>query len=298
MTELLSYSFMQNAFVAGVLVSVICSVISFFVLVNRLSFIGVGISHAAFGGVALGIFLGISPTLSAVIFSVLTAWMIGVVSRKGMLHEDTTIGIFYAASMALGIVIIGLSSGYNVDLFGYLFGNILSVTRQDLWVVGGLGLLVLGTIFYFFKELLFISFDEESAQVSGIPVTFLYYLLLTLMALTIVISMKVVGIILVSALLVIPAAAAYEVTTHYRQVLIVAVVIGLVSAIAGLSLSYQFNTASGATIVLLAAALFLLLFGFRWLRGNLRESPAPEKCPVPPGSPEPAEEEPVRQDRA
>jgi zinc transport system permease protein len=268
MIEVLTYGFMQKALVAGVLVSLICSIVSFFVLVNRLSFIGVGISHAAFGGVAIGVFLGFNPTWSAIVFSILTAWLIGMVSRKGMLSEDTTIGIFYAAAMALGVVIIGLSHGYNVDLFGYLFGNLLAVSRQDLWVVSVLGCLVLGTIAFFFKELLYISFDEESAQVNGVPVTFLYYLLLTLMAVTIVISMKVVGIILVSALLVIPAAAAYEISSHFRTVLTIAVLVGLVSALGGLFLSFRLNTASGATIVLLAAGIFLSFFTVRVLRSR------------------------------
>lgn len=290
MTELLAYGFMQKAFAVGILISVICSVVSFFVLVNRLSFIGVGISHAAFGGVALGIFFGFNPTLSAIVFSILTAWMIGMVSRKGRLHEDTTIGIFYAAAMALGIVIIGLSSGYTVDLFGYLFGNILSVTTMDLWLVGVLGLLVLGIIFFFFKELLYISFDEESARVSGVPVTFLYYLLLTLMAVTIVISMKVVGIILVSALLVIPAAAAYELSSRYRMVLIVSILVGLFSAVGGLIISYRFNAASGATIVLLAAAVFLVLFAFRSVQGRFNLKKAGSECPVIPENLDPSEE--------
>jgi len=278
MIEMWSYGFMQKALIAGVLISIICSMVSFFVLVNRLSFIGVGISHAAFGGVAIGVYLGVNPTFSAILFSVLTAWMIGLVSRRGMLHEDTTIGIFYAAAMALGIVIIGLSHGYNVDLFGYLFGNILAVTQQDLWVVVILGCLVLGLITFFFKELLYISFDEESAQVNGIPVTFLYYLLLTLMAVTIVISMKVVGIILVSALLVIPAAAAYEVSVRFRTVLLMAVVIGLFSTLGGLLLSFHLNTASGATIVLLAAGIFLSFFFFRFLRERFSKSSSGTHC--------------------
>jgi zinc transport system permease protein len=276
MIEVLTYGFMQKALVAGVLVSLICSIVSFFVLVNRLSFIGVGISHAAFGGVAIGVFLGFNPTWSAIVFSILTAWLIGMVSRKGMLSEDTTIGIFYAAAMALGVVIIGLSHGYNVDLFGYLFGNLLAVSHQDLWVVSLLGCLVLGTIAFFFKELLYISFDEESAQVNGVPVTFLYYLLLTLMAVTIVISIKVVGIILVSALLVIPAAAAYEISSHFRTVLIIAVLVGLVSALGGLFLSFRLNTASGATIVLLAAAIFLCFFTVRVLRSRRSKTASAE----------------------
>ncbi|NOY53819.1 MAG: metal ABC transporter permease [Deltaproteobacteria bacterium] len=280
MAEIFSYGFMQKALMAGAMVSVICSLISFFVLVNRLSFIGVGISHASFGGVAIGVALGVDPTLSAILFAVLTAWLIGLVSRKGMLHEDTTIGIFYAAAMALGVVIIGLSKGYNVDLFGYLFGNILAVTRQDLWLILFLGLSVIGLLAFFFKELLYISFDEESAQVSGVPVTFLYYLLLTLMAVTIVISMKVVGIILVSALLVIPAAAAYEVSGDFRTVLIVSVCIGLLSALGGLFLSVRLNTASGATIVLLAAAIFLVFFMFRFLRDRFFSFSSGTRCAV------------------
>ncbi len=278
MVEMWSYGFMQKAFMAGAMVSLICSLISFFVLVNRLSFIGVGISHASFGGVAIGFALGVNPTLSAALFAILTAWLIGLVSRKGMLHEDTTIGIFYAAAMALGIVIIGLSKGYNVDLFGYLFGNILAVSRQDLWVILLLGISVIALLTFFFKELLYISFDEESAQVSGVPVAFLYYLLLTLMAVTIVISIKVVGIILVSALLVIPAAAAYEVSGNFRTVLMVSVCIGLFSALGGLSLSVQFNTASGATIVLLAAVIFMAFFLFRFLRDRFSRFTLGSRC--------------------
>ncbi len=278
MVEIWSYGFMQKALIAGAMVSVICSLISFFVLVNRLSFIGVGISHAAFGGVAMGVFFNFSPTLSAILFSVLTAWMIGLVSRKGMLHEDTTIGIFYAAAMALGIVVIGLSGGYNVDLFGYLFGNILAVTRQDLWAILILGFLVIAILIFFFKELLYISFDEESAQVSGVPVTFLYYLLLTLMAVTIVVAMKVVGIILVSALLVIPAAAAYEVSGYFRTVLVISVFIGLVSTLGGLLLSVHLNTASGATIVLVAAVIFLVFFMLRFIRERFGKSSSGNHC--------------------
>ncbi len=284
MGELFVYDFMRNAFWAGIMISILCSVISFFVLVNRLSFIGVGISHAALGGVAVGILLGIDPTVSAVIFTILTAWTIGMVSRAGKLYEDTTIGIFYAAAMALGIVIIGVSRGYHVDLMGYLFGSILSVTRSDLWSIAVLGLLVLGTLLFFFKELLYISFDRESAQVSGIPVAFLYYLLLTLMAVTIVLSIKVVGIVLVSALLVIPAAAAYEVSTHYKTVVIVAIGVGLSSTLMGLYLSYRFSTASGATIVLLAAAVFLLFFTLRLLRNRWKRSGDPTSCPTRPAA--------------
>jgi zinc transport system permease protein len=202
--------------------------------------------------------LGINPVLTAVVFCLLTAWGIAWTSRRAEVTEDMAIGIFFAATMALGILFIGLMEGYNVDLFGYLFGSVLSVTRTDLWLSGLLGVGVLLTVGLFFKELLFITFDPEMARVSGLPADALYVLLLSLMALTIVLSIKVVGIILVSALIVIPAAAAYQLTEDFRRMMILAVVIGNVSAIFGLFLSYGLDMASGATMVLTATTVFLL----------------------------------------
>ncbi len=256
MPEVLSYTFMQRAFLASVLIGTVTAIVGVYVVLRGLAFIGAGIAHASFGGVALGFLLGVNPILSAVVFCVATAWGIAWTSEKAELREDTAIGIFFAATMALGILFIGLMGEYNVDLFGYLFGSVLSVTREDLWISGALGLGVLALVVVFFKELLFITFDPEAAQVSGISVRRLYMLLLTVVALTVVLSLRVVGIILVSALLIIPAASAYQLTENFRTMMGLAVLIGNVSAIGGLMLSYQLDTASGATMVLTATAIF------------------------------------------
>ena len=258
MGEILSYGFMQRAVLAGVIVGLLCSVLSLFVVLKRLSFIGVGISHAAFGGVALGFLLGIEPTWTAAIFCILIALLIGLVKQRGKIQEDTTIGIFFAATMAFGILLVGLSKRYNMDLFGYLFGNILAISASDVKMVIAVSIVVLSVIAVFFKELLFYSFDEAMAKVSGIPTGFLNYLLLTLLALVIVISIKVVGIVLVSALLVIPGAAGRQISSNYRGMLAGALLVGFLATTGGLTISYLLNLPSGSTIVLLATLLFFL----------------------------------------
>lgn len=188
---------MQRALLAGVLIGSLCAVIGIYVVLKGMSFMGAGISHAAFGGVALGFLLKVDPVLSSVFFCVASGLGIVYLSKKSHIKEDTTIGIFFASTMALGILIFGLLKGVNVDLFGYLFGNILAVTLNDLY----LALLVEGAVFFFvlfyYKELLLLVLDQEMAEVSGIPVSMVYYLLVTLISLTIVISIKVVGIVLV-----------------------------------------------------------------------------------------------------
>jgi ABC-type Mn2+/Zn2+ transport system permease subunit len=258
MAELLTYGFMQRALLAGVLVGLLCGVLGFFVVLKRLSFIGVGISHSAFGGIAIGIVLGVEPLAAAAVFATLVAWAIGWLSRAGRLHEDTAIGILFSSAMALGVALISLSSTYQVDLFGYLFGNILAVSPQDLWVLGGIAVVVLATILLLFKELLFLAFDEEVARASGLPVTALYFLLLSCLALSVVAAIRVVGIVLVEALLVIPAAIGYQLARSYRGMLCISAVTATASAVAGLLVSYFFNVAAGATIVLVLSLLFVL----------------------------------------
>ncbi len=258
MGEILSYGFMQRAILAGVIVGLLCSVLSLFVVLKRLSFIGVGISHSAFGGVALGFLLGIEPTWTAAIFCILIALLIGLVKQRGKIQEDTTIGIFFAATMAFGILLVGLSKRYNMDLFGYLFGNILAISASDVKMVVAVSIVVLSIIAVFFKELLFYSFDEAMAKVSGIPTGFLNYLLLTLLALVIVVSIKVVGIVLVSALLVIPGAAGRQISSNYRGMLAGALLVGFLATTGGLIISYLLNLPSGSTIVLLATLFFFL----------------------------------------
>jgi zinc transport system permease protein len=256
MAEMLGYAFMQRALVAGILAGLLCALLGFFVVLKRLSFIGVGISHSAFGGVAIGVLLGIEPIFAAALFSIIIAWAIGWLSRKGRLHEDTAIGILFSSAMALGVALISLSTTYQVDLFGYLFGNILAASPRDLWVLAGITLAVFTAISLLFKELLFIAFDEEVARANGLPVTPLNFLLLTCLALTVVAAMRVVGLILVEALLVIPAAIGFQLARGYRGMFWISAASAVAAAVAGLLISYVFNVAAGATIVLVLALLF------------------------------------------
>jgi zinc transport system permease protein len=268
---MLAYGFAQRALVGGLIIAIVCSLISFFVVVRRLAFVGMGISHAAFGGVGLGLAAGINPLLSAGGFCVVIALGIGWFSRKGRIHEDTVIGILFATAMALGVVLVTMADAYNLDVMSYLFGSILALSWGDVVVIAVFSILAISFIVLFFKELLFVSFDEETATASGLPVRFVYYGLLVTIALTIVISIKLVGIILVSALLVIPGAAAVQLSRNYRGVLMLSVAIGVTAVVLGLFLSFWYDIASGATIVLVLFAFFLTCLGFSPRRSYMRK---------------------------
>lgn len=255
---MLSYSFGRTALVGGVLIAVTCSFMSFFIIVRRLAFAGMGVSHAAFGGVSIGIATGVNPILTAGAFCVLVAGGIGWFSRKGKLHEDAIIGILFSAAMALGVVLIAAAHAYNQDLLSYLFGSILAVSWTDVAILAVMGVLAVGFMVVFFKELLFFTFDEETATASGVPVRLVYYGLLVTIALTVVVAIKLVGIVLVSALIVIPGATGLQLSRGYRQVIALSVASGIVSVVVGLQLSFSFDVASGATIVLVMFALFLV----------------------------------------
>lgn len=260
MSEFLAYGFIQRALISGLLLGVTCAVLAFFVVLRRMAFIGVGISHAALGGVALGVLLGVSPLVAATLFAVGVAWVIGWITRRGEISEDTAIGVFFPTAMALGVVLISLSGTYRQDLLGYLFGNILSVGPGDVWLVLILSGGALGLLTFYFKEFLFLCVDEEAARAAGLPATFLHFLLLTLLAVTIVAAMKLVGIVLVSAFLVIPAATGQAFARSMRGMLVVGIVAAVVAVVAGLWLSWLWSLPSGASIVLVSALLFFGAF--------------------------------------
>ena len=268
MTDFLAYGFAQRALITGVLLGLSCAVLAFFVVLRRMAFIGVGISHAALGGVALGVVLGISPVLAATVFSVGVAWLIGWVAARGRVSEDTTIGVFFPTAMALGVALISFSPTYRQDLMGYLFGSILSVRPVDVWILAGLAALSLGILAVFFKEFLYLGVDEEAARAAGIPAEPLRYLLLTVLAVTIVASMKLVGNVLVSAFLVIPAATGQAIARSTRGMLWIAIASALVSVVGGLWLSWLWDLPSGAAIVLLSAVLFFAAVLVGRLRGR------------------------------
>ncbi len=263
MLEVLQYGFMQRALVAAVLIGTVTALIGTYVVLRGLAFIGAGIAHSSFGGVALGLLLGWNPVATAVGFALAVGVAIAGLTEKGKLKEDTAIGIFFASTMAFGVLLLGFIHGYTLDLFSYLFGNVLAVTTEDLWVSGGMVLAVLGTLFLFYKEFLALTFDPEYTRVQGFWVSGLNLLFILLLVLTVVLSLKVVGIILVSALLVIPAATAQQLAQDFRQMQVLAVLFGLVASVGGIFLSYWLNTPSGATIALLAAVLFAAVWGAR-----------------------------------
>jgi zinc transport system permease protein len=257
MSEMLSYSFMVRALAAALLVGFLCSALSFFVVLKRLSFLGAGISHTALGGIAIGLVTGINPVLTGSIFAVATAVSIGYISRVGKVSEDTIIGIFYAFGMALGIALISTFRGYYPELFSLLFGNILAVSRQDVLLILVVTAVVTLFLGLFFRELLAICFDEEMALAGGLPVNLLYMGLLAAIGLTVMVAVKLVGVVLVAALIVIPGATGYRLCKNYREMMAVSLLIGLAGSTGGLLFSYYYPVPPGAAIVLLMTVIFI-----------------------------------------
>ncbi len=258
MPELFAYDFMQRSLLAAAMVGGLCSVIGVFVVLRGLAFVGAGTAHAAFAGVALGYLIGWSPLGLAILFGLATVWITGWVEEKGRMKLDVSIGILYTTTMALAILFIGLMKTYNAEVYGYLFGSVLSVTSDELRVIGGLSVLVLGLIVLFSKELYFIAFDQEMAEASGVPARRIFFLLLTLVGLTVVVSLKTVGAILVFAMVLIPASTAYQLTSSLRTLTLYSIVIGVTTAVAGVVISATWDVPSGPAIVLLATTVFFI----------------------------------------
>lgn len=260
------FGFMQRALLGGVLVATVCALVGTYVVLRGLAFVGDALAHAAFPGVVIAYLLKGNIYLGATIFALATALGIGLVSRRGRVSYDTAIGILFAGAFALGVLLMSTIHGYTVDLFSFLFGNVLGISQRDLLLVGLLGAIVVLTIILFYKELLLLAFDPITAEAMGYPVQALNYLLLALIALTIVISIQAVGIILVVALLVTPSATAYLLTERFFRMMILGVLLAALAAVIGLYLSYYLNLASGAAIVLVSTCLFFLVLASRRLR--------------------------------
>jgi len=268
MADLLSMDFFRSAFLMSLMLGLLFGVLSFFVVTRKMSFLGAGVAHTAFGGVALGVFLGIDPFLTALAFCVATALLIGRLARRGGISLDAGIGIFFAFSMALGALLIRLKKAYTFDLQGYLFGNILGVTTADLVITLAALLVFIPFIALFIHRILFMTFDEEVASVSGVRTGFIDTALLVFLAAIIVISIKIVGIILVSALVVLPASFGLAVTKHFRRVILWGVIYTLAVMCGGLLISYYIDTPPGATMVTLGTAVYLAALGIGKLKGR------------------------------
>ncbi len=262
LTEPLAFGFMQRGMLAVVMVGTLCAIIGCYVVLRSMAFLGDALAHAILPGVAVAYLLKGDLIVGALVAAVVVALGIGVFSRQGAIKEDTAIGIMFAAALSLGIALISTIKTYAVDLTHILFGNVLGVGVNDLWLTGALGLIVLATIALLYKEFLVISFDPVLAATLRLPAELLRNVMLILIALTIVVSLQTVGVGLVSAMLVTPAATAYLLTRRLPTMMALSALIGAFSGVAGLYLSFYINVASGAAVVLTATGLFMLVFLF------------------------------------
>jgi len=273
MLEALQLEFMRNALVAGILVSVVCGVIGTLVVVNRIVFLAGGIAHAAYGGIGLAFFMGWPYVAGTTGFSVLAAGAMAAVTLKAKHRADAMVGVIWAVGMAAGVILLDLTPGYHVDLMSYLFGSILAVPFSDLWQMGAIGAGVILIVTWYYNDFLAMSYDDEFARLRNVPVTFLYCLLLGMIAVTVVIIIRVVGLILVIALLTIPPFIAEKFTSSLRTMMVASSVLSCLFTLTGLWFSYLLNLTSGATIILVAAAGFILAD----LWGRLRTMRSPDQ---------------------
>lgn len=258
----LEYQFLQNAFFSGILASIVCGIIGVIIIEKKLVMMSGGIAHTSYGGVGLGYLLGFEPIIGAFLFSICAALGIGYIKRKNGGNSDVIIGLFWSLGMSLGILFIALMPGYPPDLSSYLFGNILSVTKADLKLIAVSTSIITFIIILFYNDWKAFLFDEEFSSIIGIKTTFLEYLLLILIAMTVVALIRVVGIILVLALLTAPAASASMLTSNLKKRMIYSALFGSVFCIIGLWTSYELNIASGATIVILSVICYFIIYLF------------------------------------
>jgi zinc transport system permease protein len=255
--ELFKYGFIQHAILAALLMSVACGIVGTYIVARRMVFISGGITHASFGGVGIGYFLGFPPLAGAAVVAVLAALTTENLTRRKVLRNDSIIAILWSLGMAIGIIFVYLSPGYAPNLMSFLFGSIITVTSTDLWLMLGLALTVLTVFILFYKAILYVAFDEQFARIRGIPVMFINYLLIVLVALTIVLSIRTAGIILVLSVLTIPQNISNLFTNRFSHIMIGSVVLGFFASILGLILSYYLDIPSGATIIFTLVIMYL-----------------------------------------
>lgn len=260
---LINHGFMQNAVMAGALSSIACGITGAFVIVKRLSFISGGIAHTALGGIGVAYYFGIDLVLGSIVSALLSAVIIGLIAVKSSEHTDTAIGALWAVGMATGVIFLSITPGYNVNVLSYLFGNILMVSRADLWKLFFMDIAIIVIVFVFYRQFVSISFDEGYSKIRGIWVKTIYILLLCLIALTIVVLINAVGLILVIALLTIPSAISRIFTGSIRNMIFISIAIGLVFTFLGLALSYEPNLPAGPTIIIISGIFYFIAMGIK-----------------------------------
>lgn len=259
MLEVFQYDFMRHALMAGLLASFICGIMGTLVVVNRIVFLSGGIAHAAYGGIGIAFYFSLPYFLGTIGFALVAAMIMATVTLKAKHRADTIIGVIWALGMACGIVLLDLTPGYNVDLMSYLFGSILTVPASDLWIMGAVAILIAGLVGFFYKDLLALSYDEEFARIRGVPVRTLYFMMICMLAVTVVMVIQVVGLILVIALLTIPPFIVEKYVKSLFGMMVGSILLGMVFTIGGLWLSYTYDITSGAAIIVVAGSIFLIV---------------------------------------
>lgn len=255
MLEVLQYDFIQNALIAGVLISIAAGIIGSLVVVNKITFLTGGIAHSSYGGIGLAIYLGLPVLFGATIFAVLTAVIIAIITLNNRNRIDAIIGMMWASGMAIGIIFVDLTPGYNVDLMSYLFGSIIAVSNDDLIYMTALDIFIVCTVVFFYKQILAVSYDSEFATLRGINVKFFYTLILILAALCVVAAIKAVGLILVIALLTIPTYLAESFASRLSTMMVISSILATIFTILGLVVSYIYDISSGASIIMVAVII-------------------------------------------
>lgn len=256
--ELLNYTFFQHALLGSLFASIACGIIGTYIVTRRLVFISGGITHASFGGIGIGLYTGISPILSAAIFSVLSAFGVEWLSKRKDMREDSAIAVFWTFGMAIGIIFSFLSPNFTPDLSSFLFGNILTITLADIWMLIGLSILLIGFFTCFLNPIIYIAFDREYARSQRIPVTIFEYILMMFIALTIVACLRMIGIVLVISLLTLPQMTANLFTHSFKKIIWLSIGVGYLSCLGGLLLSYQLQVPSGASIIFFSILVYAL----------------------------------------
>lgn len=259
MLEILTYGFMQKALITGIVIAIACSLLGVFLVLRRFALMGDGLAHIAFGGVATGLLFNITPFFGALIFSLIGSLGILKIKEKTNLHGDSAIGIISHASLGIGIFILSIANGFNVDILSYLFGSILAIKQSEMISSAILAIIVIVVVYLFYNELFSMTFDENASKTFGIKTKFLNSLLIFLTAFTVVSSMRVVGLMLASALIIIPASTALQLKLSFRNTLLASASISVISVILGLYIAYSFDFAVSGSIVLLNALFFIIV---------------------------------------